>query len=65
MKCSRLERQDNILDKIIKADVHLLLVVKEEDNILGIIFLSDILQIPILTHWVPTKYRRQLNDHCA
>ncbi|KAM8822099.1 5'-AMP-activated protein kinase subunit gamma-1-like isoform 2-T2 [Synchiropus picturatus] len=49
MKCHRLETLETIVDRIVKAEVHRLVVVDEESRIIGIVSLSDILQALILT----------------
>lgn len=49
VKCSKLEILETIVDRIVRAEVHRLVVVNEEDSIVGIISLSDILQALILT----------------
>ncbi|XP_074049415.1 5'-AMP-activated protein kinase subunit gamma-2 isoform X4 [Macrotis lagotis] len=49
VKCSKLETLETIVDRIVKAEVHRLVVVSEADSIVGIISLSDILQALVLT----------------
>ncbi|OWK06541.1 hypothetical protein Celaphus_00012380 [Cervus elaphus hippelaphus] len=49
VKCSKLEILETIVDRIVSAEVHRLVVVNEADSIVGIISLSDILQALILT----------------
>lgn len=49
VKCSKLETLETIVDRIVRAEVHRLVVVSEADSIVGIISLSDILQALILT----------------
>ncbi|XP_061442914.1 5'-AMP-activated protein kinase subunit gamma-2 isoform X3 [Rhineura floridana] len=49
LKCSKLETLETIVDRIVKAEVHRLVVVNEVDSIVGIISLSDILQALVLT----------------
>ncbi|XP_021017369.1 5'-AMP-activated protein kinase subunit gamma-2 isoform X2 [Mus caroli] len=49
VKCSKLETLETIVDRIVRAEVHRLVVVNEADSIVGIISLSDILQALILT----------------
>ncbi|XP_063159432.1 5'-AMP-activated protein kinase subunit gamma-2 isoform X2 [Candoia aspera] len=49
VKCSKLETLETIVDRIVKAEVHRLVVVNEADAIVGIISLSDILQALVLT----------------
>ncbi|XP_031418726.1 5'-AMP-activated protein kinase subunit gamma-1-like isoform X3 [Clupea harengus] len=49
LKCNRLESLDTIVDRIVKAEVHRLVVVDEHSCIEGIISLSDILQALVLT----------------
>ncbi|XP_066897894.1 5'-AMP-activated protein kinase subunit gamma-2 isoform X2 [Kogia breviceps] len=49
VKCSKLEVLETIVDRIVRAEVHRLVVVNETDSIVGIISLSDILQALILT----------------
>ncbi|XP_030205544.1 5'-AMP-activated protein kinase subunit gamma-2 [Gadus morhua] len=49
MKCNRLETLETIVDRIVKAEVHRLVVVDEDSHIVGIVSLSDILQALILT----------------
>uniref|UniRef100_A0A8C6TGK5 CBS domain-containing protein n=1 Tax=Neogobius melanostomus TaxID=47308 RepID=A0A8C6TGK5_9GOBI len=49
LKCHRLETLETIVDRIVKAEVHRLVVVDEESKIVGIVSLSDILQALVLT----------------
>nr|XP_028607174.1 5'-AMP-activated protein kinase subunit gamma-2 isoform X1 [Podarcis muralis] len=49
VKCSKLETLETIVDRIVKAEVHRLVVVNEADSIVGIISLSDILQALVLS----------------
>ncbi|XP_012819786.1 5'-AMP-activated protein kinase subunit gamma-2 isoform X1 [Xenopus tropicalis] len=49
VKCSKLETLETIVDRIVKAEVHRLVVVDEADSIVGIISLSDILQALVLS----------------
>ncbi|KAG7455205.1 hypothetical protein MATL_G00254130 [Megalops atlanticus] len=49
MKCNRLETLETIVDRIVKAEVHRLVVVDERGGIVGIVSLSDILQALVLT----------------
>nr|XP_020481141.1 5'-AMP-activated protein kinase subunit gamma-2 [Monopterus albus] len=49
MKCNKLEMLQTIVDRIVKAEVHRLVVVDEESRIIGIVSLSDILQALVLT----------------
>ncbi|XP_035381815.1 5'-AMP-activated protein kinase subunit gamma-2a isoform X3 [Electrophorus electricus] len=49
MKCNRLETLETIVDRIVKAEVHRLVVVDENACIVGIVSLSDILQALVLT----------------
>ncbi|XP_039204331.1 5'-AMP-activated protein kinase subunit gamma-2 isoform X5 [Crotalus tigris] len=49
VKCNKLETLETIVDRIVKAEVHRLVVVNETDTIVGIISLSDILQALVLT----------------
>ncbi|XP_055058980.2 5'-AMP-activated protein kinase subunit gamma-1 isoform X1 [Misgurnus anguillicaudatus] len=49
MKCHRNETLETIVDRIVKAEVHRLVVVDENSSIEGIISLSDILQALVLT----------------
>uniref|UniRef100_A0A8K9XIX3 CBS domain-containing protein n=1 Tax=Oncorhynchus mykiss TaxID=8022 RepID=A0A8K9XIX3_ONCMY len=49
MKCNRLETLETIVDRIVKAEVHRLVVVDENARIVGIVSLSDILQALVLT----------------
>ncbi|XP_058153997.1 5'-AMP-activated protein kinase subunit gamma-2 isoform X6 [Dasypus novemcinctus] len=49
VKCNKLEILETIVDRIVRAEVHRLVVVNEVDSIVGIISLSDILQALILT----------------
>ncbi|KAJ8396843.1 hypothetical protein AAFF_G00014420 [Aldrovandia affinis] len=49
MKCNRLETLETIVDRIVKAEVHRLVVVDEKACIVGIVSLSDILQALVLT----------------
>ncbi|XP_053484511.1 5'-AMP-activated protein kinase subunit gamma-1 isoform X1 [Ictalurus furcatus] len=49
MKCGRHETLETIVDRIVKAEVHRLVVVDENSNIEGVISLSDILQALVLS----------------
>ncbi|XP_073779898.1 5'-AMP-activated protein kinase subunit gamma-2 isoform X7 [Danio rerio] len=49
MKCYRHETLETIVDRIVKAEVHRLVVVDDNSSIEGIISLSDILQALVLT----------------
>uniref|UniRef100_A0A8K9WLU0 CBS domain-containing protein n=1 Tax=Oncorhynchus mykiss TaxID=8022 RepID=A0A8K9WLU0_ONCMY len=49
MKCNRLETLETIVDRIVKAEVHRLVVVGDNTHIVGIVSLSDILQALVLT----------------
>ncbi|KAG8443552.1 hypothetical protein GDO86_012092 [Hymenochirus boettgeri] len=49
VKCNKLETLETIVDRIVKAEVHRLVVVNESDSIVGIISLSDILQALVLS----------------
>ncbi|XP_026998262.1 5'-AMP-activated protein kinase subunit gamma-1 isoform X1 [Tachysurus fulvidraco] len=49
MKCGRHETLETIVDRIVKAEVHRLVVVDEDSSIEGIISLSDILQALVLS----------------
>lgn len=49
VKCSKLETLETIVDRIVKAEVHRLVVVNEAHSIVGIISLSDILQALVLS----------------
>uniref|UniRef100_A0A5F4WCV9 Protein kinase AMP-activated non-catalytic subunit gamma 2 n=1 Tax=Callithrix jacchus TaxID=9483 RepID=A0A5F4WCV9_CALJA len=49
VKCNKLEILETIVDRIVRAEVHRLVVVNEADSIVGIISLSDILQALVLT----------------
>ncbi|XP_078280710.1 5'-AMP-activated protein kinase subunit gamma-1 isoform X3 [Rhinoraja longicauda] len=49
MKCHRLETLETTVDRIVKAEVHRLVVVDEKESIVGIVSLSDILQALVLT----------------
>uniref|UniRef100_A0A8C2WVN7 CBS domain-containing protein n=1 Tax=Cyclopterus lumpus TaxID=8103 RepID=A0A8C2WVN7_CYCLU len=49
MKCNKLETLETIVDRIVQAEVHRLVVVDEESRIVGIVSLSDILQALVLT----------------
>ncbi|XP_016097684.1 5'-AMP-activated protein kinase subunit gamma-1-like isoform X2 [Sinocyclocheilus grahami] len=48
MKCNRFETLETIVDRIVKAEVHRLVVVDEKGSIVGIVSLSDILQALVL-----------------
>ncbi|XP_075938855.1 5'-AMP-activated protein kinase subunit gamma-1-like isoform X3 [Anarhichas minor] len=56
MKCNKLETLETIVDRIVKAEVHRLVVVDEESRIVGIVSLSDILQALVL---MPAGLRRK------
>uniref|UniRef100_A0A7N6B5S1 CBS domain-containing protein n=1 Tax=Anabas testudineus TaxID=64144 RepID=A0A7N6B5S1_ANATE len=49
MKCNKLKTLETIMDRIVKAEVHRLVVVDDESHIVGIVSLSDILQALVLT----------------
>ncbi|XP_067864607.1 5'-AMP-activated protein kinase subunit gamma-2-like isoform X2 [Heptranchias perlo] len=49
MKCHRLDTLETTVDRIVKAEVHRLVVVDEKESIVGIVSLSDILQALVLT----------------
>ncbi|XP_063062984.1 5'-AMP-activated protein kinase subunit gamma-1-like isoform X2 [Engraulis encrasicolus] len=49
MKCNLMETLETIVDRIVKAEVHRLVVVDEHASIVGIVSLSDILQALVLT----------------
>ncbi|XP_067871159.1 5'-AMP-activated protein kinase subunit gamma-2 isoform X6 [Heterodontus francisci] len=49
VKCHRLEALETTVDRIVKAEVHRLVVVDEKESIVGIVSLSDILQALVLT----------------
>ncbi len=44
-KCTLEDTLFIIMEKIVKAEVHRLVVVDEEDRVVGVISLSDILQV--------------------
>ncbi|KAK5608321.1 hypothetical protein CRENBAI_000775 [Crenichthys baileyi] len=56
MKCNKLETLETIVDRIVKAEVHRLVVVDDKSRIVGIVSLSDILQALVLT---PAGLRRK------
>uniref|UniRef100_A0A8C0AQP9 CBS domain-containing protein n=1 Tax=Buteo japonicus TaxID=224669 RepID=A0A8C0AQP9_9AVES len=58
VKCSMLETLETIVDRIVKAEVHRLVVVNEADSIVGIISLSDILQALVLTPAVSQEVKQ-------
>ncbi|XP_030017067.1 5'-AMP-activated protein kinase subunit gamma-1 isoform X2 [Sphaeramia orbicularis] len=49
VKCHKMETLETIVDRIVKAEVHRLVVVDERSSIEGIISLSDILQALVLS----------------
>ncbi|XP_028988557.1 5'-AMP-activated protein kinase subunit gamma-1-like isoform X2 [Betta splendens] len=49
VKCHKMETMETIVDRIVKAEVHRLVVVDERSSIEGIISLSDILQALVLS----------------
>uniref|UniRef100_A0A3P8WVZ9 CBS domain-containing protein n=1 Tax=Cynoglossus semilaevis TaxID=244447 RepID=A0A3P8WVZ9_CYNSE len=49
VKCNKIETLETIVDRIVKAEVHRLVVVDEGSRIIGIVSLSDILQTLVLT----------------
>ncbi|XP_053293230.1 5'-AMP-activated protein kinase subunit gamma-1 isoform X1 [Pleuronectes platessa] len=49
MKCHKMETLETIVDRIVKAEVHRLVVVDERSSIEGIVSLSDILQALVLS----------------
>ncbi|KAM6953741.1 5'-AMP-activated protein kinase subunit gamma-2-like [Aplochiton taeniatus] len=48
MKCNKMETLETIVGRIVKAEVHRLVVVDEGSHIIGIVSLSDILQALVL-----------------
>ncbi|XP_077158931.1 5'-AMP-activated protein kinase subunit gamma-2 isoform X1 [Paroedura picta] len=63
VKCSKPETLETIVDRIVKAEVHRLVVVNEADSIVGIISLSDILQALVLTPAAPLKVSLQEQEY--
>ncbi|XP_076829260.1 5'-AMP-activated protein kinase subunit gamma-1-like isoform X2 [Brachyhypopomus gauderio] len=57
MKCKRHETLETIVDRIVKAEVHRLVVVDDNSCIEGIVSLSDILQALVLT---PSGRRKEV-----
>ncbi|XP_026854055.1 5'-AMP-activated protein kinase subunit gamma-2-like isoform X3 [Electrophorus electricus] len=57
MKCKRHETLETIVDRIVKAEVHRLVVVDDNSRIEGIVSLSDILQALVLT---PSGSRKEV-----
>ncbi|KAM9322249.1 5'-AMP-activated protein kinase subunit gamma-1-like isoform 2-T2 [Pholidichthys leucotaenia] len=55
VKCHKMETMETIVDRIVKAEVHRLVVVDERSSIEGIISLSDILQALVLSPAVACK----------
>ncbi|KAM8967737.1 5'-AMP-activated protein kinase subunit gamma-2 [Pelodytes ibericus] len=49
VKCNKMETLETIVDRIVRAEVHRLVVVNEAHSIVGIISLSDILQALVLS----------------
>uniref|UniRef100_A0A4W6DHA1 Protein kinase AMP-activated non-catalytic subunit gamma 2 n=1 Tax=Lates calcarifer TaxID=8187 RepID=A0A4W6DHA1_LATCA len=49
VKCHKMETMETIVDRIVKAEVHRLVVVDERSSIEGIVSLSDILQALVLS----------------
>ncbi|XP_041847768.1 5'-AMP-activated protein kinase subunit gamma-1-like isoform X2 [Melanotaenia boesemani] len=49
VKCHKMETMEAIVDRIVKAEVHRLVVVDERSSIEGIVSLSDILQALVLS----------------
>ncbi|RVE61912.1 hypothetical protein OJAV_G00175300 [Oryzias javanicus] len=49
VKCHKMETMEAIVDRIVKAEVHRLVVVDERSGIQGIVSLSDILQALVLS----------------
>ncbi|XP_018613316.2 5'-AMP-activated protein kinase subunit gamma-1 isoform X2 [Scleropages formosus] len=49
VKCNRLETLETIVDRIVQAEVHRLVVVDQNESIVGIVSLSDILQALVLS----------------
>uniref|UniRef100_A0AAV2JSA3 [histone H3]-lysine(4) N-methyltransferase n=1 Tax=Knipowitschia caucasica TaxID=637954 RepID=A0AAV2JSA3_KNICA len=56
VKCHKMETLETTVDRIVKAEVHRLVVVDEHSNIEGIISLSDILQALVLS---PADVRKE------
>lgn len=48
VKCIETDSLKTVIDKIVKAEVHRLVIVDEEDHVRGIISLSDLLNYLIL-----------------
>ena len=48
MKCIETDSLKLVIDKIVKAEVHRLVIVDDEDHVTGIISLSDLLNFLIL-----------------
>ncbi|XP_061570035.1 5'-AMP-activated protein kinase subunit gamma-2-like [Cololabis saira] len=61
VKCNKLETLGTIVDRIVKAEVHRLVVVDEESHIVGIVSLSDILQALVL---MPAGLKRKESIPC-
>uniref|UniRef100_A0A8C4H935 Protein kinase, AMP-activated, gamma 3a non-catalytic subunit n=1 Tax=Dicentrarchus labrax TaxID=13489 RepID=A0A8C4H935_DICLA len=56
IKCYPDETLETIIDRIVKAEVHRLVLVDRSDVVKGIISLSDLLQAMVLTPKVPSRY---------
>ncbi|CAJ0953022.1 unnamed protein product [Ranitomeya imitator] len=59
VKCNKLETLETIVDRIVRAEVHRLVVVNEAHSIVGIISLSAILQALVLS---PAGAKRKESD---
>uniref|UniRef100_A0A4W6DIJ3 Protein kinase AMP-activated non-catalytic subunit gamma 2 n=1 Tax=Lates calcarifer TaxID=8187 RepID=A0A4W6DIJ3_LATCA len=59
VKCHKMETMETIVDRIVKAEVHRLVVVDERSSIEGIVSLSDILQALVLS---PAGIDRKENE---
>ncbi|XP_026168729.1 5'-AMP-activated protein kinase subunit gamma-1-like isoform X2 [Mastacembelus armatus] len=60
VKCHKMETMETIVDRIVKAEVHRLVVVDERSSIEGIVSLSDILQALVLS---PAGRKRDCFTH--
>ncbi|XP_035229071.1 5'-AMP-activated protein kinase subunit gamma-1-like [Stegodyphus dumicola] len=56
LKCTLNDTFSAVLERIVKAEVHRLVVVDNEDNVIGMISLSDILSYLVLRHTEEKNY---------
>uniref|UniRef100_A0A8C5C4P7 5'-AMP-activated protein kinase subunit gamma-1 n=1 Tax=Gadus morhua TaxID=8049 RepID=A0A8C5C4P7_GADMO len=62
LTCNRTETLQAIINRLVEAEVHRLVVVDENEVVKGIVSLSDILQALVLTNSGTFEYARLLSD---